>query len=136
MAGRTAAATEGRVEVVVLIPRRKMGLRRELRIESHHALGLTVLRQLVDVERWVGAREGDCPRLTLGLVLGEEVCAVAENWSAKRAAHLLIRVRQDALLDEVGGIEPIAAEETGERAAKRVGSGFGDGVRHHSGRSP
>ena len=112
MIGRTAGAAERLVEVVLLPPRVPVHLRRQLHVEPHHRLALTVQRCLVDVEARKGARERDGSRLTLDFVVREEVSTVADDRPAKRAAHLLVRVGDDTLLDEIGGVEAIVPEET------------------------
>ncbi len=111
MIGRTAGAAERLVEVVLLPPRVPVHLGRELQVQPCHRLALTVQRRLVDVEARKGARERHRSRLTLDLVVPEEVSTVANDRPAKRGAHLLVRVGDDALLDEIGGVEAIVPEE-------------------------
>ena len=73
-------------------------------------------------------REGE--RFALVLVVHEEMNLVLPNRAPEREAGLLIRVRQDALGDEIGGIELVVAEIPVRRAPGRIRSGFADRIHH------
>ena len=133
MAGGASGPAERLVEVVVLIAGVEVRLRRELRVEADDALGLPLLRRLVDVEAGKHTGERHRARLALDLVVGEEVRAVAEERAAERPAHLLIRVGDDPVLDVIGGVQAIVPEESRHRAGEGVGARLGDGVGHHPG---
>jgi hypothetical protein len=85
---------------------RKMRSRRELDVEPHALLVLSVRL----IPRGVQIRErrgvGERLRLALVLVVDEKVNLVLPDRAAERGRDLLIRVRQDALLDEVSAVEP------------------------------
>ena len=83
-----------------------------------------------------GARERHGSRLTLDLVVPEEVSTVADDWPAKGGAHLLVRVGHHALLDEIGGVEAIVPKKPDSVPANMFVPGFRDGVRQHPAERP
>ena len=71
---------------------------------------------------WPGVRRA------LVLVVHEVVDAILLDRAAPGRRQLLVGVRQDFLLDEVGRVELVVAEVAGERTGCGVGAGLRDGV--------
>jgi hypothetical protein len=118
--------------VVFRVAQLQVGSRRELHVAAHARRVLPPCPGQIDVEARVGAVEGHRLRLALELVIGKEVHAVLADRPAEGAADLLIRVRQDALLDEVSGVEAIVAEVAGERAGGPIRPRLGNRVDDHA----
>ena len=108
----------------------------ELDISACNAFPLAIFRQEIDVERRVRARE--CHRLWLPLlfVVAKEVNAVPAQRPAERRSDLLILIGHDTLLDEIGCVEPVAAEVAGDRPCIAVCAGLRDRVGQHPGGAP
>ena len=62
--------------------------------------------------------------------------AITNDGAAHGRAELLIRVWQDPVENEVLGVELVVPEIAAQRTRERVGARLGDGIHHHTGRSP
>lgn len=115
---------------------RQPGARRELIVEPDATLLLRSRPGLVDVEARERARVGADVGLTLVLEVREVMEPVPQDRPAVGRAELLVGVRQHAILDRVGGVEPVVAEESRHRSRTDVGPRLGDRVHLHAGRAP
>src|SRR5271169_5502356 len=73
----------------------------------------------------VGGRIDGCERLALTLVGEEEEQLIFDNWTAHRAAELLIGERKHFVRHRVSGVEIAVAEVSEQGAVERVGARFG-----------
>jgi len=91
---------------------------------------------LIDVECRVRAVESNRRGFALAFVVDEIVRAILPQRPAVSAVEALVRVREHALLNEVGSVEARVAEAGGKTAGVRVGARPGDRVHQHAVGSP
>ena len=89
--------------------------------------------RLVDVEARVRTVVGVGLRLPLVFVTPEEMHATLHDWATEGPAHLLIRIGEDAVLDEIFGVELVAPEIARKRAGESIRPGLGDRIHEHPG---
>src|SRR5712691_2324421 len=132
----------GRVGTAVIeqgvVPRaayRQTGLGRKLVVESPEDLVRPAREGLVDVEARVRTVVGVGLWLPLVFVTPEEMHPALHDRAVDGLAHLLIRIGEDAVRDEVLGVELVAPEIARKRAGEAVRPGLGDGIHEHPGGS-
>src|SRR5688572_17336166 len=98
----------------------QMLLLTDLEIEAPTAVPPLDAALLIDVEGRVNAVVGDRRRLAFTLVEREVVCAIQSDGTTDRPVEPLVRVRQHAVLDEIGRVELVAAKDSREGAGYHV----------------